>query len=82
MSVSQNLTFGPATTQNCLLVLLVQDAVCESTMTESFGVKLTNGESGSTVQDTALVVIYDAAECSKCSATHSCVYICVPAYVV
>jgi hypothetical protein len=63
VSVSQNLTFGPATTQNCLLVLLVQDAVCESTMTESFGVKLTNSESGSTVQDTALVVIYDAAEC-------------------
>ena len=68
--MSQNLTFGPDTTQNCLLVLLVQDMVCESNMTESFGVRLKNNENEATVQDTAYVVIYDAAECSEYAFTH------------
>lgn len=66
MSISQDLTFRPDSTRECVVVLLVQDEVCESTMTESFGVRLTNRENGNTVQDTATVVIYDASECSEC----------------
>lgn len=64
MSISQNLVFGPTTTRHCLLVLLVQDRVCEATMTEKFEVKLKNQD---TVQDVASVVIYDAVECSEWS---------------
>ena len=67
VSVSQNLTFGPDATQNCLLVLLVQDGVCEANMTESFEVRLMDSENGATIQDRAYVVIYDAAECSECA---------------
>ena len=67
VAVSQNLTFGPDTTQSCLLVLLVQDGVCEVNMTESFEVRLMDSENGATIQDTAYVVIYDAAECSECT---------------
>ena len=67
MSVSSNLTFGPDTTQQCVLVLLVQDRVCESTMTESFGVRLTSMGSRPAEQDTTNVVIYDSPECSMCS---------------
>ena len=63
VSVTQNLTFGPASMQQCFPVLLVQDRVCETTMTERFYLMLTNSQ---TVIDTASVVIYDAPECSKC----------------
>ena len=63
MSVAQNLTFGPASTQQCFPVLLIQDRMCETTMTERFDLTLTNSQ---TVIDTASVVIYDAPECSKC----------------
>ena len=64
VSISQNLEFGPSTTRQCLLVLLIQDGVCETTMTERFEVQLTNQN---TVQDVASVVIYDASECSEWS---------------
>ena len=66
MSVSTELTFGPNSTQQCQLLLLVQDARCEANMTENFGIRLSNTENGRTaVQDSATVVIYDASECSK-----------------
>ena len=67
MSVSEELTFGPSSTQQCRLLLLVEDSNCETTMTESFGVRLASTENGVTaVQDSATVVIYDAPECSEC----------------
>ena len=68
MSISEELTFGPSSTQQCRLLLLVEDSNCETSMTESFGVRLASTENGVTaVQDSATVVIYDAPECSECS---------------
>ncbi|CAI8016676.1 FRAS1-related extracellular matrix protein 2, partial [Geodia barretti] len=64
VSVSRDLSFGPNVTQQCQLLLLVQDSRCEATMTESFGLKLTSTENGRTaIQDSASVVIYDSPEC-------------------
>ena len=67
VSVSQDLTFGPDSSQQCVLILLTQDSVCEGSMTETFGVRLSSTETSSNtaVQDSASVVIYDASECSK-----------------
>ena len=66
MSVSRDLSFGPNVTQQCQLLLLVQDSHCEATMTESFGLKLTSTENGRiAIQDSASVVIYDSPECSE-----------------
>ena len=70
--------FGPTTTRQCLLVLLIQDGVCETTMTERFEVRLKNQD---TVQDVASVVIYDASECSKWQNTCSAVLLLyLPSY--
>jgi hypothetical protein len=64
VSVSRDLSFGPNVTQQCQLLLLVQDSNCEATMTESFGLKLTSTENGRiAIQDSASVVIYDSPEC-------------------
>ena len=66
MSVSRDLEFGPGTLTQCEVVRLVQDNVCEDTMTESFGVRLISTEDGFTaVQDRATIVIYDASDCSE-----------------
>ena len=61
-----DLEFGPDSPTRCELILLVQDRECESTMTESFGVRLMSRGSGfMAVQDEASVVIYDASDCSE-----------------
>ena len=66
VSVSEVLVFGPNSTEQCQLVLLVQDDRCETSMTESFGIRLSSTENGRTaVQDSASVVIYDSSECSE-----------------
>lgn len=57
--------FGPSE-QHCLHVLLVQDGVCEGTMSESFDVLLMNTDDTTKVIDTASVLIYDASTCSEC----------------
>ena len=56
--------FGPSE-QHCLHVLLIQDGICEGTMTESFKVQLMNTDDTTKVIDTASVLIYDASTCSK-----------------
>ena len=66
MSVSRELEFGPETLTQCEVIHLIQDNVCEDTMTESFGVRLSSTGNGITaVQDRASIVIYDASECSE-----------------
>ena len=71
VTVSMDLTFGPNTTEQCHLLLLVQDLRCEESMSESFGVRLSSTENGITaVQDSASVVIYDAPDCSE----QPCIY--------
>ena len=64
MSVMVEESFGPEVEQKCFFVLLIQDGVCEN-VRETFDVQLISTRDGDIVIDTAIVVIYDASECSK-----------------
>ena len=64
VSVMVEESFGPEVEQKCFFVLLIQDGVCEN-VRETFDVQLISTRDGDIVIDTAIVVIYDASECSK-----------------